>query len=144
MASFNDQEYSRLIIMDNYEHPNKKVDTKPNGYLEFNNNSESCIDNISVYLKIESDIVVDALFSGIGCAVSTASTNILCNLISNKPIKDVKLILDNYINMIQSNEYDENIIDTLKVFSNVNKQANRIKCATIGIDATKKIIDGIK
>ena len=43
--------------------------------------------------------------------------------------------------MIFEHEYDEEILESAVIFSNVSKQANRIKCATIGWDAAQLIID---
>ncbi len=144
MESYNDANMNRMIIMDNYEHPNKKVETKPNEleYLSFNNNSESCIDNLTIFLKIKNNTVEDAVFSGIGCAVSTASTNIFCNLIVNKTIDELKKILLNYKKMISGESYDQELLEDLNVFSNVHKQANRIKCASIGSVAIENILEG--
>ncbi len=144
MESYNDANLNRMIIMDNYEHPNRKVDKNPDSsvYEGFNNNSESCIDNLTTFLKIENGIVIDALFSGIGCAVSTASTNIFCNLIISKSISELKEILINYKKMISGEVYNAHILGDLNVFSNVHKQSNRIKCASIGSDAIANIIEG--
>ncbi len=144
MESYNDANINRAIIMDNYEHPDKKVPEQPTDakYKSFNNNSESCIDNLTVYIKEENGVIVDAVFSGIGCAVSTASTNIFCNLITNKTLAQANAILDNYKLMINGESYDAKVLEDLNVFSNVNKQANRIKCALIGCDAINHIIKG--
>ncbi len=130
--------------MDNYEHPNKKVAQDPtdSGYKAFNNNSESCIDNLTVFIKVENNIIVDAVFSGIGCAVSTASTNIFCNLISSKTVEQLNEIVKSYKLMISGENYNQEILEELNVFSNVHKQANRIKCALIGCDAIDNIIKG--
>ncbi len=144
MESYNDANLNRMIIMENYEHPNKKVDKNPDSeeYKSFNNNSESCIDNLTTFLKIKDGVIIDAVFSGIGCAVSTASTNIFCNLIVSKTVEESKQILQNYNKMILGEEYQHELLGDLNVFSNVHKQANRIKCASIGSDAITNIIEG--
>lgn len=144
MESYNDANINRAIIMDNYEHPDKKVSEEPKGieYKKYNNNSESCIDNLTVFIKIENNIIIDAVFTGIGCAVSTASTNIFCNLIKDKTLEQSNNIISNYKAMITGEQYNPEVLGELNVFSNVNKQANRIKCALIGSDAIDNIIKG--
>ncbi len=42
--------------------------------------------------------------------------------------------------MIFERPYDENMLEEAIAFQNVNRQANRIKCATIGFDALDEII----
>lgn len=145
MESYKDPNFSRIIIMDHYENPSCKVESKPsNEYLEFNNNSESCIDNITIYLKINNGVIQDACFSGIGCAISTASSDIFCSILKNKTIENAFSIIDNYFKMINNDVYSEQALLDLNVFSNVHKQANRIKCALISCDAIKNILSGNK
>lgn len=144
MQSSNDQIMIRQMILERYESPIYKVDEKnfdSKEYKSFNHKSESCIDNITIYLKIKNDIIDDAKFSGIGCAISTASTDMLCELIINKNFNKVIEILDNYFNMIKQEEYDESILGNLYIFKNVGNQMNRIKCALVGVNSIKNIID---
>lgn len=143
MDSSNESMVFRQMILDHYENPiNKKIDDDViNTYSKYNYKSESCIDNLTVYLKIENNIVRDARFDGIGCAISTSSTDILCEMIKNKNKNEIKLILDNYFSMINSEPHDQTIIGDLKIFKNVNQQLNRIKCALVGVNSIKNIID---
>ena len=41
-------------------------------------------------------------------------------------------------------EYDADILEEAVAFQNVYKQANRIKCATIGWNAIKEMIDEVE
>lgn len=144
MPSSNDQIIIRQMILERYESPINKVDENvfdQKDYNFYNHKSESCIDNITVYLKEKDDIIIDAKFSGIGCAISTASTDILCEMIINKNKKDVLEILDNYFNMIKQEEYNESVLENLYIFKNVGNQMNRIKCALVGVNSIKNIID---
>lgn len=144
MQSFNDQTLIRQMILERYETPIYKVDENDFNFKEyqiFNHKSDSCIDNITVYLKIDNDIIIDARFSGIGCAISTASTDILCEMVINKNFNKVIEILDNYFNMIKQEKYNEEILENLYIFKNVGNQMNRIKCALVGVNSIKNIID---
>lgn len=62
--------------------------------------SDSCIDDLTIYLKIENDVIKDAFFNGVGCAISTASTDILCDIIKGKSEKDALEIIENYHHML--------------------------------------------
>ena len=42
--------------------------------------------------------------------------------------------------MIDGNKYDEDLLGELYSYENVNKQANRINCAKVGIIAIKKAV----
>lgn len=134
-------EMMREIIMDHYSMPRHKSEPINNGeYQSIHMDSVSCIDNIVVYVKINENMIVDACFDGVACAISTASTDILCDLIINKSKEEANYILNQYLNMIYEKEYDETVLDEAIVFMNTSKQAARIKCATIGLNGIKELI----
>ena len=65
----------------------------------------------------------------------------MASLLKNKNLSETKNIIDNYLNMIDGNKYDEDLLGELYSYENVNKQANRINCAKVGIIAIKKAIE---
>ncbi len=145
MPSFNnDPIIIRQMIIERYESPIYKIENDDiksvKGYSSYNHKSDSCIDNITVYLKMENDFVVDARFSGIGCAISTSSTDILCEIIIGKNKNQIISILDNYYNMINQEEYNLEEIKELYIFQNVGNQINRVKCALVGVNSIKNIL----
>ena len=134
----------RQIIMDHYEHPHNKRTPTNDKYLKINMNSESCIDNIDVFLLVEDGIVKDCCFDGIGCTISTASTSIMTDLVIGKTIKEAYNIIDNYRKMIHEDEFDEELLEEAIVLINTSKQASRIKCATIGWNGLTELLDESK
>lgn len=145
MSFSKDPIFLRNIIIENYDHPNKKVNNPPTeNYLKLQNKSATCIDDITVYIKHNDEKIEDVLFSGIGCAISTSSTNIMANILVDKTLLEAHEILDNYLRMINNQNYDEEILEELIAFHKVNEQSNRIKCATIGINAIYNCLKEIK
>ncbi|MGL4950676.1 MAG: Fe-S cluster assembly sulfur transfer protein SufU [Mycoplasma sp.] len=145
MSLFNDnKELMRQIILSHYDKPNNKVDNGDNllndGFVMYHNKSSSCIDDITIYIKYDNDKICDAKFSGIGCAISSASTDILCDLIIDKTEVEFKAILDSYYSLIKNEEIDEDSIGELIAFKEIYKQPGRIKCSLIGADAFIEIM----
>lgn len=138
----NDETFLREIILMHYDKPNNKVDDNVllENYLSYHNKSESCIDDIKVFLLIENELIKDAKFSGLGCAISTASTDILCDLLKDKSVKSALEILDQYWLMIQHETFDEQLLQELMAFKNIYQQPNRIKCALIGKHAIEQLL----
>lgn len=134
------QEMMRQIILDHYQNPIHKK-TPKKGYVSVHRKSENCIDDINVYLKLEKGIVKDALWDGTACAISTASTDIMCELLINKNKKEALHIIDEYLKMIHEEKFDEEVLGEAIAFINTAKQAARIKCATIGSNALKDILN---
>ena len=133
----------REIIMDHYNNPlHKNVPQNLEGYKKIRMDSDSCIDDITIYIKIEDDKIIDACFEGVACTISTSSTDILCDLIIGKSVKDALYIVEQYKNMIYEKDFDDSVLDELIVFINTHKQAARIKCATLGSSGVEDIING--
>lgn len=136
MVLSKDPMFLRSIIMQHYDKPDKKITEAPNNnYVKLQNKSSTCIDDITVYIKINNEIIEDILFNGIGCAISTSSTDIMASLLTNKTISEALLIIENYLKMINGEEYSEEMLEELIAFHKINEQTNRIKCASIGINA---------
>lgn len=130
----------RSIIMDHYEYPRNHELTEKEDYKKKHMASKSCIDDIYVQAKIEDGIVEDIRFDGVACTISTASTSIMSELLKGKTTQEAKHIIENYYQMIDQKEYDEELLEEAVAFHNVGKQANRIKCATIGWKAMEELL----
>ncbi len=131
----------RSIIMDHYEYPrNHKLQDDPQ-YVQKHMASESCIDDIVVQAKLAEGKIDDICFDGVACTISTASTSIMSELLKGKTKEEAQQIIDQYFAMIDGREYDEDVLQEAVAFHTVGKQANRIKCATIGWNAIQAILD---
>lgn len=137
----NDPMILRQIIMDHYEYPRNHTLSKEANYRELHMASDSCIDDIYVQADIADGIIRDIRFDGVACTISTASTSIMSELLQGKTIEEAKLILHNYYAMIDGAPYDEELLEEAVAFHNVGRQANRIKCATIGWKAMEELME---
>lgn len=139
-----DSNMKREIILDNYSHPTNKTRENTEGYIKVNSNSESCIDNIDLYIKIEDDKIVDIKFDGEACAISTASTSIMIKNMVGKSIDEVTSMIDNFENMLNEKEYDDSNLNEAIVFNETYKQGNRKTCVTLPYTGIKKALEQYK
>lgn len=132
----------REIIMDHYSNPRHKgVPTDLSSYKEIHTDSVNCIDDFDVYLKTKDGIVVDAMWDGVACTISSSSTDILLDQAIGQKEEDVLKMIDNYMKMINEQPYDESVLQEALAFKNTSKQAARIHCATMGWTALKELIE---
>lgn len=131
----------RQIIMDHYEYPHNHHLTEAKDYHKVHMASESCIDDITVMAKIENGVIQDICFDGVACTISTASTSIMTELLIGKTLEEARSIISQYYAMIELKPYDAETLQEAVAFHQVGKQANRIKCATIGFKAIEQAID---
>ena len=135
-----DKDLKREIILENYQNPKNKGLVDDKSYLEINMDSESCIDNITVQLKIEDSKIVDAHFDGEACAICTSSASIMLETLIGKDIKEVEKIIESFENMIDEKDYDSEILELALVYDDISKQANRKKCALLPWWGVKKLL----
>ncbi|MDR3163555.1 MAG: iron-sulfur cluster assembly scaffold protein [Mycoplasmataceae bacterium] len=142
--SYNGLDIRREIILTHYENPHNKLEgdvDKMKGYTAANNNSPSCIDNITAFTQVKNDKIIDVKFAGVACAIATASTDIMANMLKNQNVKDANKFIDNYLSMIDNRKTNKKILGELIAFENVNRQLNRINCAKVGILAIKQALN---
>ena len=144
MPFLNDPSFMQAIIMDHYRYPHNKRTVEDESYSKIHMDSDSCVDDIYVYLKVEGNVVKDVAFDGIACTIATSSTSIMTDLVTGKTIEEAREIIRNYLAMINHEEYDEDLLEEANVFQNTYKQANRIKCATIGWNGLKQMLDDLE
>lgn len=131
----------RQIIMDHYQYPHNHQLVQDESYKQVHMASDSCIDDIYVQAKRKNETLEDIRFDGVACTISTASTSIMTELLKGKSLAQAKQIIAQYFAMIEEQDYDQEVLQEAVAFKNVSKQANRIKCATIGWKAIREMIE---
>ena len=135
------EDIKRTIILENYQNPKNRGLIQDNSYELKNTNSESCIDQIDLQIKIENDIVKDIRFDGEACAICTSSTSIMISSLIGKKKDEAIKIIDNFENMISEKEYNEELLGEAIVYSDISKQPNRKKCALLTWEGVKEVIE---
>lgn len=135
-----DPNLRKEIIMEHYLNPIHRDTILDDRYIKVNSNSETCIDNIDLYVLFEDDKIKDIHFNGEACAISTSATSIMIKLLIGKTIDEVREFIRNYYNMIEEKEYDEDLLEEACCYEDIYKQQNRKGCATIPWKGLEKAI----
>ncbi|MBR3228352.1 MAG: SUF system NifU family Fe-S cluster assembly protein [Erysipelotrichaceae bacterium] len=135
-----DDDLKRTILLDHYQNPRNKGLVDDERYHLVHNASDSCIDDIKVQMLMEDGVIRDVRFDGVGCTICYASTSIMSELIMGKTKDEALHIISEYYKMIDEKDYDEDLLEEANAFNTLSKQANRIKCGTIGIHAMEELI----
>ena len=134
----------REIILDNYQNPMNKGLKDDDSYIKVNTNSESCIDNLDVMMKVVDNKIEDICFDGEACAISTLATSIMIRSLIGKSVDEALKILENYQNMINEKEYDKELLGELNVYDEICRQPNIKNCALIPYRAMMSILKELK
>ena len=92
-----------------------------------------CGDQITLYLKIDDDLITDVGFQGHGCAISKASASMLTQSIKGRTVDKAKEIFHEFHKMLTDTgaDLDYDLLDDLETLSGVSEYPVRIKCAVL-------------
>ncbi len=120
--------YSEWLLDRNLHPLNKdKEITATHSFLVTN---ESCGDKYTVALNIKNRIIIDASFSGSGCAISQASADMLADFLIGKKVSSIDSYREMFREMIQSGEKNSKLGE-FNEFCFISKMPMRIKCAEL-------------
>ena len=141
------KELYQEIILEHGKNPRNLRKTE-NFNKDAKGHNPLCGDKVHVYLKLdEKKKVVDISFEGEGCAISMASASIMTDLIRGKEEKEVKDIVEDFLEMIKekskldSKNLKEDEKTKLMCLSGVKQYPMRVKCATLSWHTLTAAID---
>ena len=119
-------------------------------YVERGHNP-NCGDDLTLELKVENNVIVDAAFIGSWCAISTASMAMLIDLIKGKTLEEAKEKVDIFFKMMSIDENKEKLtkeemkkLGDAVLLEYVAKMPARVKCATLSWHSLKVIVESKK
>ena len=131
------KELYQEIILEHGKNPRNLGKTE-NFNKDAKGNNPLCGDNVHVYLKLNDQRKVeDISFEGSGCAISMASASIMTDLMKEKKEKEVKELVEDFLQMIKESPemktkiITENEKTKLMSLSGVKQYPMRVKCATL-------------
>ena len=120
-------------LMEHNAHPDYKYKMDDPTYSHEGINA-SCGDEMTLYIKLDGDVIEEATFVGHGCAVSQASADIMAGLIEEKTIEEAKRLSALFIGMIQGKELsddDREDLDEAAELQTISRMPSRVKCAEL-------------
>ncbi len=102
-----------------------------------------CGDRLTLFLKMDGDIIADASFQGSGCAISTASVSLMTEIIKGKTAAEAETLFKKFHEMTtgKGEEIQLEAVGKLAVLAGVREYPARVKCATLAwhtLDAALK------
>ncbi len=118
----------REQIIDRYKNPRMRGTLDPHDF-SYEDDNPLCGDRIRVDLRVdEAGKVIDAAFSGEGCAISQASADLLMEAVVGKPLEEVR-------------EFSkEELLELL----GIELGAVRLKCALLSLKVLKAGVYGLE
>jgi nitrogen fixation NifU-like protein len=136
----------REIILDHYRTPRNRgeLPVPPARHAEGHN--PLCGDEITVYLDVVDDTVVDVKVSGQGCSISQSSASMMSQAVKGKSLPDVRALVRKFKGMmsieVEGVDGDADVpLGDLEALQGVVKFPVRIKCATLAWNTLAQALD---
>jgi len=101
-----------------------------------------CGDRVTVYLKLNGDVVEDIRFKGVGCAISTASASLMTETLKGKTIAEAGAVFERFHRVVTGKSEDTGDLGKLAVFHGVSEYPVRVKCATLAWHTFQAALQG--
>jgi nitrogen fixation NifU-like protein len=104
-----------------------------------------CGDHLTVYLRLEGDVIQDISFQGSGCAISKASASMMTAALKGKARDEATALFKEVHKMLtgtQNGKVDWQTLGKLKVLSGVSQFPVRVKCATLPWHTLNAALEG--
>ena len=124
--------YTELIAEHSQSKENRRALENPS--LKERGHNPTCGDDITLELEIADGKIKDAAFTGDGCAISQASTDMMIELLRGKKVDDAKRLAELFIAMIKGEVTDDSELEELDeaaALKNISNMPARVKCATL-------------
>jgi nitrogen fixation protein NifU and related proteins len=133
--------YQELILDHNRAPRNYRSMANANRRVEGHN--PLCGDRLTVWLRMEDDVVQDAAFQGSGCAISRASASLMTTAVTGKTRPEVEALVDRFHRLV-TGSLDSGQVESLgklAAFSGISQFPVRVKCATLSWHALKAALE---
>lgn len=133
--------YQNMILEHNRSPRNYRAMDGASSHAEGNN--PLCGDRITVWLRIEDDLIQDASFQGSGCAISRASASLMTAAVKGKARSEAEELFGRFHRLVTGRlQPDESeTLGKLAVFSGVSAFPIRVKCATLAWHAMMRALE---
>ena len=126
-----DELYQNVILEHNRAPRNYRAMPDADGTAEGNN--PLCGDQVTVWVRLDGDVIGDVSFQGAGCAISRASASLMTAAVKGKTRAETDALFDRFRRLVTGTLAGEapETLGKLAVFSGVSEFPIRVKCASL-------------
>jgi nitrogen fixation NifU-like protein len=133
--------YQELILDHNRAPRNYRTMENANRRVEGHN--PLCGDRLTIWLRMEGDLIEDVAFQGSGCAISKASASLMTTAVKGKTRPEVEALVGRFHRLVTGSlePSEAESLGKLAVFSGVSQFPVRVKCASLSWHALKAALE---
>ena len=122
----------RDVIVDHNRKP-RNFRPMPDADCQAEGFNPLCGDRLTIYVRLEDDVIRDVSFQGSGCAISVASASLLTESVKGRSIADAERLFETMHAMLTRDDSDVDVasLGKLGALSGVRAFPARVKCASL-------------
>ncbi|MBP0971261.1 MAG: SUF system NifU family Fe-S cluster assembly protein [Oscillospiraceae bacterium] len=130
------------VLIDHNLHP-QHLHELPGATCSHAGMNPSCGDEITLHLTVQDDIITDGAYTGVGCAISNASADIMLDLIIGRTKAEAAHLTELFMKMIGGEITDAELdeLEEAGALQNIAKMPARVKCAVLGWKTLRYLLD---
>ena len=134
--------YQNVILEHNRSPRNYRVMDGADRRAEGNN--PLCGDQLTVWLKLDGELISDIAFQGLGCAISRASASLMTAAVKGKSRATADELFERFHGLVTGDRAagDPETLGKLAVFSGISAFPARVKCASLPWHTLKAALEG--
>jgi nitrogen fixation NifU-like protein len=127
--------YQELILEHNRRPRNYRVMEGADRVVEGSN--PLCGDALTLWLKMDGDVVSDASFQGSGCAISRASASLMTEAVKGKKRSEAEALFERFHDLVtgklnvETDPEAKKALGSLRALGGVSRFPIRVKCASM-------------
>jgi nitrogen fixation protein NifU and related proteins len=123
--------YQNVILEHNRSPRNYRVMSDADRQAEGSN--PLCGDQLTVWVKVDGDVISDVTFQGLGCAISRASASLMTAAVKGKTRQETEELFQRFRRLVtgKTESADSETLGKLAVFSGISQYPTRVKCASL-------------
>ena len=102
-----------------------------------------CGDRLTVWLRMEDGVIMDAAFQGSGCAISKASASLMTSAVKGKTREEAEALFERFRRLVTGSmeQAEAESLGKLAAFSGISEFPIRVKCASLSWHALKAALN---
>lgn len=119
------------VIFDHYKKP-RNFHAMTNANHVAHGHNRLCGDELTIYLRLDGDVIKEISFEGTGCAISTASASLMTDALKNRNVKEAEHLFEQFHHLVTHHAAEPAPdLGKLEVLAGVREFPARVKCATL-------------
>jgi nitrogen fixation protein NifU and related proteins len=132
--------YQEVILDHNRRPRNFRVLDNPTHHAEGYN--PLCGDRLSLFLKVDGDVIADVGFQGSGCAISKASASLMTDSLKGRQVSEARALFERFHRMVTTPpDVEVEDLGKLSALAGVREFPVRVKCASLAWHTLKAALE---